>query len=429
MPIQLPAREHISHPLTLHVLSRLNLSPDFNYPLINNSRVFVSKFQNPPSLFSASEVSAIGLLGKVFLKIIESYLQDYSPSSLYDLDKILISRLSSNGCDEIITSFLDSFPTSSVYLGQSATADYFLAPSKNASKRHSLYKSILLTFLADSNPAIRENDGVFTSPEFREAPLYRPFLSVFENSFSNQTEGNIDGASLLALLRAPSTAHPSSIHAQLEYIRQNWSSLLGEGLFNDLLRALDRINEEIKSSWVGPDKSGNPFSFSLASYKTDTDTVQFSKDLDWMPSVILLAKNTFVWMDQLSKKYHREIHRLDQIPDQELEILSQWGITGLWLIGIWQRSPASQKIKQMCGNPDAVPSAYSIFDYTIADTLGGDSALINFSSHAQSFNIRLAADMVPNHMGISSKWITEHPDRFLSLDQPPFPSYSFNGPD
>ena len=101
----------------------------------------------------------------------------------------------------------------------------------------------------------------------------------------------------------------------------------------------------------------------------------------------------------------------------------------MWLIGIWQRSPASQKIKQMCGNPDAVPSAYSIFDYTIADELGGETAFENLSSRAQSFNIRLAADMVPNHMGISSKWVIEHPERFLSLDQPPFPSYSFEGPD
>ena len=334
MPIQASTREHLSHPLTLHVLSRLNLSPDFNYPLINKSRVFVSKFQDPPSLFSASEVSAVGLIGKVFLKIIESYLQDYSLTSLRDLDKILVTRLSSSGCDEMITSYLDSFPTSSVYLDQSAAADYLLAPAKNASKRHSLYKSVLLTFLADSNPAIRENDGVFTSPEFRETPLYSPFLSVFEDFFSSQSEGNIGGASLLALLRAPSTAHPGSIHAQLEYIRQNWSSFLGEDLLNDLLRALDRINEEIKPSWAGPDKSGNIFSFSLASYKTDSDIVHFSKDLDWMPNVILLAKNTFVWMDQLSKTYRREIHRLDQIPDQELEILSQWGITGLWLIGI-----------------------------------------------------------------------------------------------
>jgi hypothetical protein len=37
--------------------------------------------------------------------------------------------------------------------------------------------------------------------------------------------------------------------------------------------------------------------------------------------------------------------------------------------------------------------------------------------------------MVPNHMGIDSQWVTDHPDWFISLDYSPFPSYSFNGPD
>ncbi len=40
--------------------------------------------------------------------------------------------------------------------------------------------------------------------------------------------------------------------------------------------------------------------------------------------------------------------------------------------------------------------------------------------------IRLSADMVPNHMGIDSKWVIEHPDWFLSLPYPPYPSYTFN---
>src|SRR5262249_18349519 len=43
--------------------------------------------------------------------------------------------------------------------------------------------------------------------------------------------------------------------------------------------------------------------------------------------------------------------------------------------------------------------------------------------------IRLASDMVPNHMGIDSRWVVEHPDWFISLDHSPFPSYTFNGPD
>ena len=74
---------------------------------------------------------------------------------------------------------------------------------------------------------------------------------------------------------------------------------------------------------------------------------RFSQDRDWMPRVVLMAKRTYVWLDQLSKHYGRPIHRLDQIPDEELDILARRGFTGLWLIGLWERSRASQRIKQM----------------------------------------------------------------------------------
>ena len=37
--------------------------------------------------------------------------------------------------------------------------------------------------------------------------------------------------------------------------------------------------------------------------------------------------------------------------------------------------------------------------------------------------------MVPNHMGIDSKWVIEHPDWFLSVPYPPYPAYTYGGPD
>src|SRR5581483_4260402 len=81
---------------------------------------------------------------------------------------------------------------------------------------------------------------------------------------------------------------------------------------------------------------------------------QFSPDLDWMPNLVLQAKSTYVWLDQLSKKYGTEIKQLDQIPDAELDELQRRGITGLWFIGVWERSPASARIKQMLGNTGAM---------------------------------------------------------------------------
>ena len=152
---------------------------------------------------------------------------------------------------------------------------------------------------------------------------------------------------------------------------------------------------------------------------------RYSTDKEWMPELVLIAKNSYVWLEQLSRKYGRWIKTLDQIPDEELDLLHDRGFTGLWLIGLWERSHASQKIKQRMGDADAVASAYSLYSYDIADNLGGWSALENLRSRSWQRGIRLSADMVPNHMGIDSQWVIEHPDWFLSLPYSPYPSYAF----
>ncbi len=73
-------------------------------------------------------------------------------------------------------------------------------------------------------------------------------------------------------------------------------------------------------------------------------------------------------------------------------------------------------------------SAYAIDDYRIADDLGGEPAFEDLKARAWSRRIRIAADMVPNHMGIDSRWVIEHPERFISVPEPPYPAYSFTGP-
>ena len=141
-----------------------------------------------------------------------------------------------------------------------------------------------------------------------------------------------------------------------------------------------------------------------------------------MPRLVLIAKSTHVWLDQLSRRYERDIHTLDAIPDEELDRLARWGITGLWLIGLWERSRASRRIKAWRGNPDAAASAYSLDDYRIADDLGGEAAWADLRGRAWARGLRLASDMVPNHMGIDSHWVIEHPEWFLSLPEPPYPA-------
>ncbi len=231
-----------------------------------------------------------------------------------------------------------------------------------------------------------------------------------------------DNQNLIDMLRSPAVAFPNSLTAQLDYIRSHWNIFLGKYL-SRILSGLDLVKEEEQRRFSGPGPA------QVYHYGLQDEPERFSTDLEWMPRVVLIAKNTYVWLDQLSKKYQRSIVRLDQIPDEELDSLAQQGFSGLWLIGLWERSQASQQIKQLCGNADAVASAYSLFSYRIAGDLGGDAACHNLRERAGKRGISLASDMVPNHMGIDSPWEIEHPEWFVSLNSSPFPSYSFNGPD
>ena len=190
------------------------------------------------------------------------------------------------------------------------------------------------------------------------------------------------GLPLPYLLRAPLRAAPHSLAGQIEYIRDHWRELLPEELVSELLTSLDIVKEEEREWWGGPGRPQvlefprGPGGQDLAGYdrlisEAYPEHERFSLDADWMANVVMIAKMTYVWLDQLSRKYSRDIHRLDQVPDEELDLLARWGFTALWLIGLWERSAASQKIKQIGGNPDAISSAYSLYDYTIAADLGG----------------------------------------------------------
>ena len=169
------------------------------------------------------------------------------------------------------------------------------------------------------------------------------------------------------MLRAPAIAVPHSLTGQLEYIRTRWADLLGRYLYR-LLASLDLVKEEEKLHFFGPGPV--PIPVYDRSQLAENEPEKFSQDKEWMPRLVLMAKNSFVWLDQLSKKYQRSITTLDQIPDEELDDLARWGFTGLWLIGLWERSTASARVKQLCGNPEAIASAYSLAGYWIAERSG-----------------------------------------------------------
>lgn len=269
------------------------------------------------------------------------------------------------------------------------------------------------------NPALGGLRVLFDGPELAGAT--GALLRQLEGILGSGSEG--ETPCLPAELRAPAAACPGSLEEQLDWIRAHWAERLPEELRAALLRARDLRAEESTHRGGGPGEA--PV---LHFGGRGDDEERFSDDLDWMPRVVLIARQTYVWLDQLASEYGRGIRRLDQVPDEELDRLAERGFTCLWLIGLWERSPASRNIKQRRGNSEAEASAYALRDYRIADALGGEAAWEDLRDRAWARGIRLAADMVPNHMGLDSRWLAEHPDWFVSLPEPPFPGYSFDGP-
>ncbi len=92
---------------------------------------------------------------------------------------------------------------------------------------------------------------------------------------------------------------PHSLAGQLEYILAHWGFLLGKFLYR-LLGSLDLIKEEEKAIFGG---SGPVAGLRLQ--RLGAEPERFSEDRDWMPRLVLMAKNAYVWLDQLSKQYRR----------------------------------------------------------------------------------------------------------------------------
>ncbi len=199
----------------------------------------------------------------------------------------------------------------------------------------------------------------------------------------------------------------------------------------DALTAADALAEERRPEFAPPADAAPAVDLAIPSdWEPEwSPTARYSPEAPWMAGIVLVAKQVHVWLDQLSRRSGRSVRRLDDVPVEELERLASWGFNAIWLVGIWERSRASRWIKQLGGNPEAAASAYAVAQYGVADELGGEAALAVLRERAAACGLRLAADMVPNHMGIDSTWVVEHPERFLSLPEPPFPSYSFRGPD
>ncbi|MCF8259329.1 MAG: hypothetical protein K9J12_01030 [Melioribacteraceae bacterium] len=414
-------------------------------------RVFVNKINNKrdnANKVKNGEVNALGLLDEVYHFILREYENSVNPGVFKKAAKHLAEKIEDSNLNTILHEFNAIFPPQEIYHGRSTVLDYLNGMTGNRSNIEISIEEMMLLYFANFNPAAKKIKELFDENYFEKKDIYKNFVFELENFFRSEEKFGPDNQDIFTLFKTPILNNPDDIEAQLEYVLVKWKNIIGEEFVKRILSGKDLIKEDIRfesfggggaptvvPSYKGFGSDADMLSLGKSGFKYGKldfhydEPEQFTDDIDWMPSVVLMAKNSYVWLDQLSKKYNREIKTLDQIPDEELDELSRWNFNGLWLIGIWERSAASKRIKHIMGNIDAVASAYSLFDYSIAQDLGGEAAYQNLNERAKARGIRLASDMVPNHTGIFSKWVLEHPEYFIQSDNPPFPGYSFTGED
>ncbi len=137
--------------------------------------------------------------------------------------------------------------------------------------------------------------------------------------------------------------------------------------------------------------------------------------------------NTAVWLQRLGTARGRAL-TLGEVPDAEWEALAALPVDAVWLMGVWQRSPAGLRIAMenaelVAGNRAALPdlraedvigSPYCVRDYVVDDRFGGPEQLAAAREALAARDLGLILDYVPNHVAPDHPWLNDRPDCFLA---------------
>jgi hypothetical protein len=146
----------------------------------------------------------------------------------------------------------------------------------------------------------------------------------------------------------------------------------------------------------------------------------------WPQNPVIYEVNTAVWLQELSSAAGRPRTLADVTPT-EWDAVTPDGVDAVWLMGVWERSPAGLAIAK--NNPslmasfrealpdlkdeDIVGSPYCVRRYVADPTFGGAAGLAAARRSLAAHGKRLILDYVPNHVAPDSPWVTERPDVFI----------------
>ncbi len=310
---------------------------------------------SPDRTVNAGQLMAMGLVDEILHRVVAMYREQVRPTVMRDAIEALTRRLGPEQLDATLAAFVDSFPTAEARRTAQAPADYLAGTTAGMPNREIALEELLLLWLANANPAYAPFRELFDDSPLRRTP-YGEVIGGMAAFFAAQPPFGPQHQSLIEMLRAPAVAVPNSLAGQLRFLRERWGLVVAE--YGDrFLVSLDILAEEERAVWARfhPDAGGGPEDAAaragaawlaesgwLSPAEGEPEAEAFSPDTDWMPRLVLIAKNTYVWLDQLSRRYGRPIGRSTRSPTRSSTASRARGFTGLWLIGLWERSAASR---------------------------------------------------------------------------------------
>jgi hypothetical protein len=146
----------------------------------------------------------------------------------------------------------------------------------------------------------------------------------------------------------------------------------------------------------------------------------------WVQNPRIYEINTWVWLAELSTKSGTQIH-LGRVPPGEWDAIASLGFDAIWLMGVWERSPAGTAIANQNPNlladfrralpdfrkEDNVGSPYCVRQYAVDQHLGGARGLAIARQELAKRGLDLILDFVPNHVAPDHSWASQHPEYFI----------------
>ena len=151
----------------------------------------------------------------------------------------------------------------------------------------------------------------------------------------------------------------------------------------------------------------------------------------WPARPVIYEVNTAIWLADLSRAAGRLVTLAD-VPGHAWDEVTPAGVDAVWLMGVWDRSPAGRELAMVneglqasfrAALPDVRPddvigSPYCVRRYVVDDAFGGPEALAAGRAALAERGIRLVLDYVPNHVAPDHPWVMSQPELFVTGTEP-----------